>query len=297
MFETPISAKIVADSISETDCRLTTMITTYPRFVHAEHLRHRMFSFTVASSRAIPPKKFHSLVKDTPCLPVWWGKNEPGMQANWELEGDELKSVKVIWEEAKESMLAFHDRLMAHNLHKQIANRVLEAWMPVTVLFTGTDWKNFFKLRCHKDAQPEMQAVADCCLKAYVESEPELLKSDGWHLHLPFITKEEKSNQTLETNKQVSVSRCARLSYFNFSGTSDLEKDVDLHNRLAKNGHWSPFEHIARPDGERIPKRWANFNGWFSYRQSFLLENPERMPLDLNALLQERRALGSKYAL
>lgn len=40
-----ISAKIVADSIDSRGNRITTFVLTYPRFIHAELLTHRLFSF------------------------------------------------------------------------------------------------------------------------------------------------------------------------------------------------------------------------------------------------------------
>lgn len=50
------SATIVADS--EWDgVRLTTILTTFPRFILPQFTRHRSFSFNTASSRAIPLAK------------------------------------------------------------------------------------------------------------------------------------------------------------------------------------------------------------------------------------------------
>ena len=79
------SAKILADSISPAGRRLTTWELTYPRMVHAELMTHRMFSRNSASSRAIPNEKLRRMVAEDPALPVWWGKNQSGMQAREEL--------------------------------------------------------------------------------------------------------------------------------------------------------------------------------------------------------------------
>ena len=57
MPESVISASIVADSISPTDDRLTTVVLKYPRFIHSEVMTHRLFSRNAASSRAIPIEK------------------------------------------------------------------------------------------------------------------------------------------------------------------------------------------------------------------------------------------------
>lgn len=86
-----IKAEIVADSINPRGCRLTTFVLEYPRFVHSELLTHRMFSKNAASSRAIPIEKMIGAVQTNPAMPVWWGKNQSGMQANEELDDIERK--------------------------------------------------------------------------------------------------------------------------------------------------------------------------------------------------------------
>ena len=54
----------------------------------------------------------------------------------------------------------------------------------------------------------------------------------------------------------------------NFEGNIDHEKDYDLHDKLAEQGHWSPFEHCASPLHD--PKESSgNFLGWHQYRKSF----------------------------
>ena len=45
-----INAQIVADSINQMGDRITTYLLTYPRFIHAELMTHRVFSRNSASS-------------------------------------------------------------------------------------------------------------------------------------------------------------------------------------------------------------------------------------------------------
>lgn len=52
-----IEAKEILCSENPSGDRLMTMWCRYPKFVHGEHLRHRSFSFSVSSSRAIPVTK------------------------------------------------------------------------------------------------------------------------------------------------------------------------------------------------------------------------------------------------
>lgn len=62
-------------------------------------------------------------------------------------------------------------------MHKQIVNRVLEPFQMMKTLVTATSFDNFFNLRCHKDAQPEIKHLADLMYQAMQESKPEVLKA------------------------------------------------------------------------------------------------------------------------
>jgi len=81
-------ARIILDSINPVGCRLTTWELRYPRMVHDELLTHRLFSRNAASSRAIPNERLIAQVLDDPAMPVWWGKNQSGMQAREELSDE-----------------------------------------------------------------------------------------------------------------------------------------------------------------------------------------------------------------
>jgi thymidylate synthase ThyX len=106
-----------------------------------------------------------------------------------------------------------------------------------------------------------MRELATQMLKAHKQSVPTELQQGEWHL--PFITEDMLEQYNIETLKKISVARCARVSYWLHDGTeSDTEKDIQLHNFLAEQGHFSPFEHIATP-GIGV----SNFRGWKQYRE------------------------------
>lgn len=77
---TKINAKIIADSKNEFGNRITTFVLTYPRFIHAEIMTHRMFSRNAASSRAVPFEKLCESVMNDPFIPIAWQKDHSGMQ-------------------------------------------------------------------------------------------------------------------------------------------------------------------------------------------------------------------------
>ena len=259
-----IKAEILLDSVSaDTGARLTTAILTYPRFIHSEVMTHRMFSRNAASSRAIPVKKVIEEVRNNPAMPVFWGKNQSGMQAKEEVSGLDLNTVQTAWLAAAEDAIKHAEVMMKHGLHKQIANRILEPWFHMRTIVSATDWDNFFALRCHPDAQPEFKVLAQILREEFSKSKPTVKFAGEWHL--PYI-KAEEAGLDLEVLKKLSTARCCRISYLSLDGTnSDVNKDTNLHDSLVQSGHMSPLEHAAEASEES--KFFGNFYGWKQYRK------------------------------
>ena len=145
-----IEAKIVADSISEQGHRITSMLLTYPRFIHGEVMTHRLFSRNSASSRAIPFEKMVQMVEEEPFIPVAWQKSHKGMQGTEYWDKEESDKMNLEWLQARNK--AIYQARMLHyaGVTKQLCNRLLEPFMWHTVLVTATEWENFFGLRCPK---------------------------------------------------------------------------------------------------------------------------------------------------
>lgn len=268
------AAKIIADSINPVGCRLTTFEVTYPRIVHNELMTHRDFSRNSSSSRAIPNSKLIQKIKDDPFIPIEWGKNQKGMQAGELLEPWDITKGLDLWIEARNKALEFSEKMSELGVHKQIVNRLLEPWMWITVIISATNYENFFALRCHHDAQPEIRKIAEMMRELYRENVPTKRTKDGWHL--PYIKKEDwedsiqlitKDRSSLDIIRAVCIARCARVSYLTHDGIRDLEKDWELFLQLFENKHFSPFEHGAKAleTNERI----GNFNGWKQFRKEF----------------------------
>ncbi|MGL5131022.1 MAG: FAD-dependent thymidylate synthase [Planktothrix sp.] len=239
--------------------RLITYRLTYPRFIHSELLTHRLFSRNSASSRAIPISKVIQQVKTNPATPIEWGKNQSGMSAREIVTGYDAINCRNAWSDARDAAVCAAESLSGLGLHKQIVNRVLEPFVLMTCLVTSAYWDNFFKLRLHKDAQPEIQHLAKLMAEEKQKSISENTPFQGWHI--PYTDK----SLSLEDNLVVATAKAARISYSNFKG-STLEKDTELVNKLKDSHHWSPFEHCAR----------AAFNGksnfgsyWKQYREFF----------------------------
>jgi thymidylate synthase ThyX len=214
----------------------------------------------VHNSRAIPISKYIEDVLTDPALPVHWGKNQKGMQANDEVDEDTKTKAMLVWNEARDSAVQYAKKLQELGLHKQVVNRILEPYFHITTLLTATEFDNFFKLRAHKDAQPEIRELAYKMLELYKTNKPEEMELGEWHI--PFGDKY-TDGLSLEQKLKIATARAARVSYKTFDGKIDYEKDYELHDNLLKEGHYSPFEHCAQAEFGVFD----NFNQWKSYRK------------------------------
>ena len=267
-----IEAKIICDSINPTGNRITTFVCTYPRIIHNELLTHRALSRNVSSSRAIPVNKMIERVEKSPFVPEHIGKNQRGMQAAAELSDTAKMEAQFVWLAAAKTACSFAGRLADLGAHKQIANRLLEPFMYVTSLVTATEWGNFFNLRCHKDAQPEFQDLAYAMLAAYASHKPTQKEWGEWHL--PFGDQCLDEGLTENQLLKIVTARAARVSYLNFEGDINHEKDYKLHDDLLAAGHMSPFEHAACASQNWMYAPWqSNFQGWAQYRKKIPGEN------------------------
>lgn len=242
--------------------------------------------------------------------------------------------LKANWLKARDQAVYFAKNMSELGLTKQFVNRLLEPFMWHTVIATATEWENFFALRAHEAAEIHIQKLAYMMLEEYNASEPKHLKPGQWHTpfgdrfdearidklgfvkdNSPFYTGEHGKPDADEYIAEIrarkvaiATARCARVSYINYEGNDDYEADIKLHDRLAKLGHWSPFEHCARAmtpeeaessirhelsDGEDSftnhhgtdvveTTAWSgNFRGFIQYRKMFEGENREDPRVEL----------------
>ena len=295
-----IEVKIIKDSYNEElASRLTTFELVYPRFIHGELMTHRMFSRNAASSRAIPIDKVIELLKTNPAMPVHWGKNQSGMQANTEI--DNIEGAKQLWLAARDSAISYAKVMRDMGLHKQIVNRILEPFQLIKTIVTATEFNNWFWLRDHADAQPEIKELAAKMFDAYAykNSVPDTLYEGEWHVPYVTVYRDLESKElfylddnheyiTADEARMISASCCAQVSYRKNDGS--LEKAALVFDRLINSVpvHASPVEHIATPitkamvfeafdnqkDIEGVThidmngQPWSgNFMGWIQYRQ------------------------------
>lgn len=264
-----VEAKVIEDSIGPNGKRLVTLQLRYPRFIHAEVMTHRVFSRNASSSRAIPVKKVLQQVWNDPATPIHWGANQSGMQAKTELIGFKRKLAEKLWKYSGRAACMFAWGMMKIGMHKQVANRILEPWQYIHVVLTATEFDNFFSLRLHEDAQPEIYALAAEMAKVMATSTPKSLGFGEWHL--PYIKPQERKDYATPFLRRMSAARCARVSYLTHDGKEpDVEKDLALYHRLVGSQpiHASPTEHQAMPQfGDADARYCGNFVGWVQSRK------------------------------
>lgn len=290
-----IRAEIVADSINTRGDRVTTYRLHYPRFIHSEFMTHRMVSKNASSSRAIPVDKQLNTIEDNPAMPIHWGLNEPGMQANSEATELDLEYIRDgqvlqrydsgqnLWEHAAISACEYARTMWKDKkgYHKQIVNRLTEAFTFMNVVATATDWENFFWLRYHADAQPEICELARVMYEAREQSTPQLLNHGEWHTPyvcnfrdnkgmLQYCSEDGDEIYTLEEALKISASCCAQASYRALD--QSLEKGLGMYDRLVGGEplHASPFEHPCTPySDDEYDVRDSTYNTMFNGLMTF----------------------------
>lgn len=134
-----------------------------------EHSEIVDLSLSANSARAIPHKKYVERVLENPFIPVWT-EQQKGMSGkllsaedadvadhNWKIA---LKGGAVYYDEIgkrKEvsGLIDIHEALVNElGVHKQNANRLLALFAYTTCILSGTEWENFFELRCPKYHTP-----------------------------------------------------------------------------------------------------------------------------------------------
>jgi hypothetical protein len=324
---TTISATSILSSVAkQTGDRVDTLLLRYPRWIHAEGRTHRLMSLgedfeisvptpslmedpnlsrNASSSRAIPVSRLIQDVLDHPAVPLFWGKNQKGMQADEECnelvqlpDPEQINWLEKLtreqaWLRARDQAVETARAFSEAGYHKQVVNRLLEPFSHITVVVTSTNWSNFLHLRDHADAEPHIAMLAREIRKALEGATPQVLYPGDWHL--PFVKPGEPRELRLQIADmghmhsdleqilhkwllKLSVSRCASTSYDTVDGFEmTIDRAVTLHDKLVAQDplHASPCEHQCTPDGfdfvagrYHAPEKHGNLKGFVQYRKT-----------------------------
>ena len=250
-----IKAKVIKDSIYN-GTRIITIEAEYPKFLQAELNTHRQLVKNASSARAIPTAYFI----ESPFVPTKVGVNCAGMSAKAYLEGNQLKEFQQDWLNIYSNIKHQVGELQTkYNTHKQLTNRLLEAFAYSKGIFTGTleTWKHVLQLRAHKDAQPEIQELAERIKEAIEGSTPQMLQYGEFHL--PYVDSVEAGDD--EINIKLSISQIAQVSYRKLDDSVD--KALAIFNKLhlldhspENPPHISPCQHVMQALGMDDTSDW-----------------------------------------
>lgn len=265
-----------ATVIEGTEDGLYTMELVYPRYIHSELMTHRVFSRNASSSRATPVKKIIKEVIDNPVVPNEVYRNCKGMSGKEKLNEEELNSFRIIWTCARDAVIYWAERLKEMGIHKQTVNRLLEPFSFIRTIVTATEWNNFYNLRLSKAAQPEIRDLANAMLNAQDKYEiPPKYTFNGDYWIFPYVSDEESNELSTIDAIKVSAARCARVSYLQNDDYTPayIKKDLELADRLLKEGHMSPFEHQIYYS-DNLPCGWYyNLYGRYQSARYILEQN------------------------
>lgn len=255
--------------------RLVTFCVTFPRFILAEVNTHTIISKNSASSRAIPTEKIMEQVRTNPFVPATFNSRVAGMGIGEPLA--DQSGAREEWLHARDNALESAQRLMELGNDKSRVNRLLEPFMWHTAILSGTNWRNFFGLRCPDGdptaefpAQIEFQTLASKMRHAYIDAPVQTLEVGEWHtpyaqdLDLPPLDR-----------ALVSAGICGRVSYNRHDNEESAESSIERAKQFVANKHWSPLQHqgkvrdLARAEGYYS----GNFYGYAQLRKMYTEED------------------------
>lgn len=273
--------------------RLDSIYVVFPKMVLGERNRHRAFSLSDRSSRAVPPEKLITEIRSGEglAMPAKFRRRTTGMGGGEELTGDELIQAQLGWIEDALNAADSAERASLREA-KETVNRRLDMFIYMHSLQTGTrdGWMNFHGLRLDGGADPTIQVLAQRCFDSYKTAEPERMSPGTWHL--PFVDTAVDDvwirrdgvsipESALQNAIDLSAARCAHLSYNDLETGQrmTIERALTIAEKLKdfRPLHASPFEHQATPDELhhnnhlagiwQRPSEHGNLPGWRQARK------------------------------
>lgn len=293
---------------------------TYDIEVDGEYHNFIANGIVVHNSRAIPFEKMVEVVKEDPFVPLAWMREHKGMQGTeyltdpkhieektntWLAARDmaidisrELVHdiVRVTYEDSEGYNAISNLEIPNTSLSKNYGNRLLEPFMWVTQLCTGSreSFEHLFNQRCpiydikgvetkyksrkeainthdwlkeyddlwwlqHNKGQAEIHFMdlAEKMYDALNESEPVIMKEDEWHI--PFSDRPEFTPEmSLKDKIMLSCAMTARVSYTTIADNEilTLEKAKSIYTKCVQSGHNSVVSHCAKCMTDKEYRNW-----------------------------------------
>jgi hypothetical protein len=320
-----MNVTLIADSTSWVGNRLMTVIMQVPTVKLAELRTHRLLSQTdvvfnindtqlsinANSSRAIPLDK---QINGEVFVPTWSMINK-GMHGAKLQDSLIVEDLNKIWD-AQYQWSVYSSQYIGKSAHKQDAALLLNPFTFTTCIITADEagWNNWFELRCPKyvyngksyKSKKELieetgvadvdfdnkntsnvffsiQEIAEETYDLWRKSIPEYLEVNEWHIAY-------KDSDLLgeKTLLDISMSRCALISYGNEEKQQSIETHEGRASKLIEHKHFSTCEHQYQVPSQEVllsddfkeeyvfendkltfkrGKYVSNIKGWIQYRK------------------------------
>lgn len=301
-----IKAEIIAHSRNiETGDELITYRLTYPRIILAQLNTYKSLVKITASSRAQPFNKVVEVIENDPFLPMAYQRAHKGMQGTeYFTDEEEIRQRDLEWLTARDKAVEQAKKLNDLGVTKQVTNRILEAYMWVTQLVTGTReaYEHLFNQRCPEyeinvagqvfkgrskkemgldlsdeewllsnkgHAEIHFMDLAEKMYDALRDSEPKELKPG--ELHIPYLDTPLMTPDLFP--EDVIKYSCGLTAHTSYTTVGDgtrmtIEKARGLFKHCLENGHYSVFEMIGRSmsKDELDDPRRRGFRGFIQLR-------------------------------
>ena len=297
-----IKAEIVAHSRNiETGDELITYRLTYPRIILAQLNTYKQITKITASSRAQPFNKVVEVIENDPFIPMAYQKAHKGMQGTeYFMDEEEIRERDLEWLTARDKAVEQAKKLNDLGVTKQICNRILEPWMWVTQLVTGTReaYEHLFNQRCLEYEVGGVKGRSKKEMGLNLTDEEWLISNKG-HAEIHFMDLAEKMYDALTLSKPKELKpgelhvpyldtplmtpdlfpedvikySCGLTAHTSYTTIGDgtkmtIEKARGLFDHCLENGHYSVFEMIGRAmsKDELDDPRRRGFRGFIQLR-------------------------------
>lgn len=297
-----IKAEIVAHSRNiETGDELITYRLTYPRIILAQLNTYKQITKITASSRAQPFNKVVEVIENDPFIPLAYQRAHKGMQGTeYFTDEGEIRERDLEWLTARDKAVEQAKKLNDLGVTKQVTNRLVESFMWVTQLVTGTReaYEHLFNQRCPEYEVGGVKGRSKKEMGLDLSDEEWLLSNKG-HAEIHFMDLAEKMYDALRDSKPKELKpgelhvpyldtplmtpdlfpedvikySCGLTAHTSYTTIGDgtkmtIEKARGLFKHCLENGHYSVFEMIgkAMSKDELDDPRRRGFRGFIQLR-------------------------------
>jgi thymidylate synthase ThyX len=206
-----------------------------PYYTWVELLTHKRIARNSSSARAQSLER-HATEFYTP--PVFLKQGE--FMSSSSTPANDQEKLRQLWEHTWRRSVMAATAMQSVGVAKEQYNRLIPAFKYVRGVVTATEggWREFLKLRTRQPGvdQPDQAMIQ---FAEMIQINIDLIQWRIASSHIPYADDLEVSQNT----KMIAAARIARVSKGRPKGGQD---DLGLAERLLRNKHMSPFEHIAQ---------------------------------------------------